>query len=209
MTEVDDKLSSARLGERIKQIRRDKALTLSEVEQRCGLRASTVSKIERGAISPSYASLLRLAKGLEVEPAELIQPQVDALPKTRRSITRNGEGIGHSIGSHDYRFLCSELTNKKMCPMIATVHAKEMTEIRGTSARADGLFSHEGEETLFVVKGQVVLHTEFYSPVVLNEGDCAYIDSSMGHACLKGSEEDAVVFWVCTDLAFKPSEWNN
>jgi hypothetical protein len=29
-------------------------------------------------------------------------------------------------------------------------------------------------------------------------GDCAYLDSAMGHACISTGEEDALVFWVHT-----------
>lgn len=202
--DIDTESDAIRLAERIKALRQSRRLTLSQVEEGCGLRASTVSKIERGAISPSYATLLRLAKGLDVDLTELVQQHADSGLKTRRAVTRNGEGLVHSIGSHDYRLLCTELTHKKMNPMIATVHARELKEIGSAGDRKNGLFSHDGEEVLFVISGQVVLHTEFYSAVTLRAGDCAYIDSSMGHVCLKGSDEDAKIFWVCTDLAFAP-----
>lgn len=203
MTDDDDP-AALRLAHRIKAIRQHKGLTLQQVEARCGIGASTISKIERGVISPSYASLLRLSKGLAVDLGDLVQDSSGPAQKTRRAITRRGEGVVHAIGSHDYRFLCSELKHKKMTPMLATVHARELKDITRVSPREDGLFSHDGEEVLFVVKGDVVLLTEFYSPVQLSEGDCAYIDSTMGHVCLKGSDEDAIVFWVCTDVAFKP-----
>ncbi|WP_417228454.1 helix-turn-helix domain-containing protein [Amphritea sp.] len=193
-------LDMMHLAHRIKSVRQSLGLTLNEVEKRCGLGASTVSKIERGTISPSYATLLRLSKGLNVDLIELIQQTSDSAPKTRRAITRAGEGVFHSIGSHDYQLLCTELNNKKMTPMLAVVHAREIKDIPLSSDRQNGMSSHDGEEVLFVVSGEVILHTEFYSPVTLRQGDCAYIDSNMGHVCLKGSEEDAVIFWVCTDI---------
>ncbi len=176
-------------------------MTLSEVEANCGVTASTISKIENGAISPSYANLLRISKGLGVDIVQLVQPDSDPLPKTRRSITRFGEGPVHSIGSHDYQLLCADLLNKKMLPMLATIHAKSLHEVRssGEKGESEHLFSHEGEEILFVFSGEVVLYTEHYAPVRLRQGDCAYIDSAMGHVCIRGSDEDAKVFWVCSD----------
>lgn len=198
MEENEDTL---RLAHRIKQIRNQKSLTLVQLEQKCGLGASTISKIERGTISPSYATLLKLAAGLSTPISELIQPNQDPAPKTRRSITKANEGLVHSIGTHEYQILCSELTQKKMIPMVATVKARTISEIPHSPDRENGLSSHDGEEILFVISGEIILHTEFYSPVTLSTGDCAYIDSSMGHVCLKGSEEDAKVFWVCTDIS--------
>lgn len=204
--EIETETDSLHLAGRIKTLRQARRLTLSQVEARCGVRASTISKIERGAISPSYATLIRLSKGLGVDLTELVGEGGDAGPKTRRTITREGEGPVHSIGTHVYRLLCSELTNKKMNPMIAHVKARELRELAQIGDRKNGLFSHDGEEVLYIISGSVVLHTEFYSPVTLNTGDCAYIDSTMGHACLRAGDEDAHIFWVCTEPTLRPAE---
>lgn len=189
------------LARRIKSIRKAKGMTLSDVEANCGVTASTISKIEKGSISPSYANLLRLSKGLGVDIVQLIRQDSQQSAKTRRSITRSGEGPVHSIGSHDYQMLSAELANKKMLPMLATIHAQSLHEVRPSDPAGGNnhLFSHEGEEVLFVVSGEVILHTEHYTPVRLRQGDCAYIDSTMGHVCIRGSEEEAKIFWVCSD----------
>ena len=88
-----------------------------------------------------------------------------------------------------------------MLPMLATVHAKSLHEIKPSDPVGENgpLFSHEGEEILFVVSGEIILHTEYYTPVRLRQGDCAYIDSTMGHVCIRGSDEEAKIFWVCSD----------
>jgi quercetin dioxygenase-like cupin family protein len=57
---------------------------------------------------------------------------------------------------------------------------------------------HPGEEVLYVLDGDVELNTEHYAPVQLGPGDCAYYDSSMGHACISTNEKEALVFWVST-----------
>ncbi len=203
---VDSSLdaSASALARRARRIRKAKGMTLSDVEANSGITASTISKIENDAISPSYANLIRLSKGLGVDIVELVSESAQASVKTRRSISKWGEGPVHSIGSHEYQLLCTDLTSKKMQPMIATIHAKSLHEFKSSGAQAekDKLFSHEGEELLFVFSGEVILHTEHYAPVHLSRGDCAYIDSTMGHVCISGSEEDAVVFWVCSEGAF-------
>lgn len=189
------------LARRIKAIRKSKGMTLSDVESNCGVTASTISKIENGSISPSYANLLRISKGLGVDIVTLVRESSDTLPKTRRSISLHGEGPVHTIGTHDYELLCTDLLNKKMQPMMATIHARSLTEIQDAGGwnGANDLFSHQGEEVLFVFSGEIILHTEHYAPVRLRAGDCAYIDSSMGHMCIRGSDEEAKVFWVCSE----------
>lgn len=188
------------LSKRIRAIRKSKGMTLNEVESICGVTASTISKIENGGISPTYANLIRLANGLGVDMVHLVSDEESRPVRTRRSITREGDGPVHSIGTHEYRMLATDLADKKMTPMIATIRANTLEEVRAADTGDDeGMFSHEGEEVLFVVSGEVILHTDHYTPIHLKTGDSAYIDSTMGHVCLRGSDEDAVVFWVCSD----------
>lgn len=87
--------------------------------------------------------------------------------------------------------LCTDLIGKKMIPMKARILARSRKDL-------SPLMSHEGEEVLLILSGVVELHTEFYEPVVLREGDCAYFDSTMGHVCVLHGVEDAEVFWVCS-----------
>lgn len=49
---------------------------------------------------------------------------------------------------------------------------------------AQRISHHAGEEFVYVLKGKVVVATEFYDPVTLSEGQSIYIDSAMGHAYL-------------------------
>lgn len=41
---------------------------------------------------------------------------------------------------------------------------------------------------------------DFLDVPTLNEGDCAYFDSTMGHALISSGPEDAKVFWDCTHI---------
>jgi quercetin dioxygenase-like cupin family protein len=68
-----------------------------------------------------------------------------------------------------------------------------------TSVEEAGGFSrHDGEEFLHVLKGTLVLASEFYEPLTLNEGDSVYFDSHMGHAYLSGSGEPVTILVIAT-----------
>lgn len=190
---LDKTKAGVALGVKIKAIRKAKELTLMDVAKRCGVSASALSKIENGAISPTYGNLLRIAHGLAVEIGEILAESAPNVVTARRSVCRRGEGIVYSIGTHSWELVCTDLANKKMQPMIGRVYADSMGE-------TTGLTSHSGEEVMYVVSGEVILHTEHYEPVRLKAGDCAYFDSTMGHRCLRGSKKDAVIFWVCSDF---------
>ncbi|MBT7647000.1 MAG: cupin domain-containing protein, partial [Rhodospirillaceae bacterium] len=55
---------------------------------------------------------------------------------------------------------------------------------------------HDTEDFVHVLKGTMVLFTEFYEPVTLEAGDSIYYDGHMGHAAVSVSDRDAVVLWV-------------
>jgi transcriptional regulator with XRE-family HTH domain len=181
------------LGARIASLRKSKALTLHDVAEQCGVSASTISKIENAALSPTYGNLIRIAHGLGVDIAALVSDSTSTAATARRSVCRRGQGVVYSIGTHSWELLCTDLAKKKMQPMLGRVYANSVTDI-------GRLTSHPGEEVLYVVSGEIILHTEHYEPMRLKAGDCAYLDSSMGHLCLRGSKREAVIFWVCSEF---------
>lgn len=60
--------------------------------------------------------------------------------------------------------------------------------------------THDGDDFLIVLEGEIELHTEFYQPVKLQTGDSAYFDARMGHFCISTSEANALVLWVPTHV---------
>ncbi|MEO1200933.1 MAG: cupin domain-containing protein, partial [Pseudomonadota bacterium] len=60
------------------------------------------------------------------------------------------------------------------------------------------LLSHSGEEFIYVVSGVIEVHTGGYEHLRLEAGEGVYIDSTMPHAYVSASEEDAVVLGMCS-----------
>ena len=177
----------------LKRQRHEAGLTLDEVGRRCGLAASTISKIENGKLSPGYETIVQLAQGLGVDVADLFGAEPKTQPSGRRSVTRRGEGFRHRSRHYEYEVQANELARKDFLPLVATIFARSTREF-------DTLPSHQGQEFIYVVSGSLVLHTEHYEPLSLEPGDSVYFDSSMGHACLSVGDEDAVVVWVCSRI---------
>ena len=75
-----------------------------------------------------------------------------------------------------------------MIPVLTKIRAK-------TSEEFGDLVHHPGEEFVYVLRGSIVVSTEFYDQVVLHEGQSIYIDSNMGHAYLaaEGCDEAEVL----------------
>jgi transcriptional regulator with XRE-family HTH domain len=168
------------LGALIRSLRSRHGWTLKEMSEKSGIPVSTLSKVEHDRLTLTYDKLYQLSRRLGMRMSELFAELSDegSAPVTaRRSLGDLQHAIHIETPNYDYQFLCAELRRKRMIPVITRIRAK-------TFEQFGELVHHSGEEFTYVLKGQVVLHTEFYDPVVLKEGESIYFDSSMGHAYL-------------------------
>jgi transcriptional regulator with XRE-family HTH domain len=69
---------SMTLGEKIKQLRREKGLSQAVLEQRSGVNSKLLSKYENGRIIPTADTLRKIAEGLEISADYLL---FDNVPK--------------------------------------------------------------------------------------------------------------------------------
>jgi transcriptional regulator with XRE-family HTH domain len=181
-----------RLGAALKALRLRKGWTLAEVSRRTGFSIPTLSKVENDKLSLSYDKLIRVSEGMEVDISELFTPvQTPASITGRRSINKQGDGDLVATRNYDYLYLSGDVTRKKFIPMV--------TEIRTHSIEEFGeLIRHGGEEFIYVLEGKLEVHTELYATIVLNAGESAYIDSTMGHAYVAHGKGRCRVLGICS-----------
>ncbi len=179
------------LGTLLRGLRDREGWTLKQMSEKSRIPVSTLSKVEHDRLTLTYDKLQQVSQRLGMRMSELFAEDVDAPPQAvtaRRSLGDIDRAVRVETPNYDYYYLCTELRGKRMIPVI--------TKIRAKSAEQFGdLVRHAGEEYIFVLKGRIVVTTEFYDPVVLNEGQSIYIDSSMGHAYLtaEGCDEAEVL----------------
>jgi transcriptional regulator with XRE-family HTH domain len=183
------------LGKVLRGLRARSGWTLKEMSDRSGIPVSTLSKVEHDRLTLTYDKLQLMSQRLGIRMSDLFADSADApeLPVTaRRSIGRIDRSIQVTTPNYDYHYLCPELRRKRMIPILTNIRAKTV-EAFGELVR------HSGEEYIYVLDGRIEVHTEFYDPVILEEGESIYIDSQMGHAYLvaEGCEE-ALVLGICS-----------
>ena len=61
------------IGKRVRELREERGLTISELADQAGLTRNAVSRIELGTRTPSATTVKKLAKGLRVEPGVLFE----------------------------------------------------------------------------------------------------------------------------------------
>jgi transcriptional regulator with XRE-family HTH domain len=183
------------LGAALKALRRQKGWTLAEVSRRTGFSVPTLSKVENDKLSLSYDKLIRVSEGLEVDIAQLFAPvegpTAPAAITGRRSINKVGDGDLVATRNYDYVYLSGDVTRKKFIPILTEVRARSIEEF-------GELVRHAGDEFVYVLEGKLEVHTEFYAPIVLSEGESAYLDSTMGHAYIAHGTGRCRVLAVCS-----------
>jgi mannose-6-phosphate isomerase-like protein (cupin superfamily) len=117
----------------------------------------------------------------------------DAKPiqTARRSVNRAGDGQILDTPMQSLRYLSVDLTNKQFAPIMGEIKARSLEE-------AGEFHRHNGEEFIFVVGGELELHSEFYAPLRLSAGDSVYFDSGMAHAYLAVGKGRCKILSICT-----------
>jgi transcriptional regulator with XRE-family HTH domain len=186
------------LGGLIKIVRQRNGWTLREMSARVGIPLSTLAKVEADKLSLTYDKLQQFTHGLGLSMAEFLSEgdagaAADSTPAImgRRSLTTSGNSVQIKTPNYDYEYLCADLRQKRMVPIITRIHTKDIAEF-GEAVR------HKGEEFIFVLEGSIEVHLEFYTPVVLHAGQGVYLDSSMGHAYICKDCDTALVLGVCS-----------
>lgn len=183
------------LGAVMRELRARFGWTLKEMSAKTGIPVSTLSKVEHDRLTLTYDKLQQVSQRLNMRMSDLFAEGAGGSSGqavlARRSMGGIEQAFRVETPNYDYHYLCSELLRKLMIPVIARV--------RSHSAKEFGdLVHHNGEEFIYVLEGRIVVHTEYYDPVELNQGQYIYLDSTMGHAYVTAEGcEEATLLSVC------------
>jgi len=183
-------------GMRIKAIRLAREMTLEQVAEVSSVSISTLSKIEKGQVSASFDTIAKIAGAFDYSLAELFAQDLPQVPvaavaiQGRRTYTLAGKGLMFTNPWFHYEVHAAELLVKGMIPVVMRIETRELPPREAWS-------EHEGEEFIYVLSGCVIVHTLFYTPLRLNQGDSAYIDSTMAHTFVRESDDDASLLSIC------------
>jgi transcriptional regulator with XRE-family HTH domain len=182
------------IGEKIRNFREMKSISLKEMAERSGLPAEQIVRIEGNEDFPSLAPLIKIARVLGVRLGTFLDDQTELGPVvSRKSDRAAGDGIGftnNAVTKHKYMSyfsLSQDKSGRHMEPFF--IHIEP-------SGESDFVFStHEGEEFIFVVEGEIEINygkNTYY----LHEGDSIYYDSIVAHHVHAGNGSPAKIIGV-------------
>lgn len=166
------------LGEKIRQIRESRELTVADLAQNSQVSIEMIEKVEAGQLTPSLSPLLKIARGLGVrlgtflDDAPQVGPVVVKAGKSDKIVRFSGDNKHTDKSSLNFFSLASDKKDRHMEPFLIDVEPAQDGEAK--------LSSHEGEEFIYVLEGslEILYGKDKYE---LNQGDSIYYDSIVPH----------------------------
>jgi transcriptional regulator with XRE-family HTH domain len=181
---------SQNIGRTLSELRQNRGWTLKTLSEATGVSVPVLSKVENNQTGISFETAMKIMGSLSLSLDDLTGSRRSAAPAGgRRVINPAGTALKVPSIARSYELFATELRQKRMVPMITTVNVRSLEEW-GPLSR------HDGEEWMYVLSGDIELHTEFYAPLVMHTGDSLYIDSGMGHAMVVLDGREAKVLSV-------------
>jgi transcriptional regulator with XRE-family HTH domain len=178
------------IGAKIRARRLSNRQTLKQLAEKTGCSSAYLSQIENGKVSPSIASLKRIADALQAKITDLF---LEAVPD---------EPV---VVSADQRVLISlERWNAEIWSMVADPKNKRMHPfytIIQPGGGSHGSYAHVGEEFGIVLKGQLEIDLDGVVHLV-NENESFYYTSSQPHNWTNPGSGETVVVWVISPPTF-------
>jgi quercetin dioxygenase-like cupin family protein/ribosome-binding protein aMBF1 (putative translation factor) len=174
------------LGERIREAREMRELTLEDLSSRTGISVEMLERVEAGQATPPLGALVRVGKALETQMGYFISGAADqsmcvvraeSRPKVARRTQKAAEQYGYV-----YESLAPEKANRLMEPFLVTMTPTEFGEMS----------SHDGQEFIFVLEGEISVGVDEEAEV-LRAGDSVYYDSSHPHLVKCHGKEPAKI----------------
>lgn len=178
------------IGSRIRALRQNEHLTLKQLAERVGCTDAYLSQLENGRVSPSIASLRKIAEALHTKITDFFVEVQDDDPV----VLRQDQRVTLSLGRWNARIqsLVTTTKNKRMQPFFTTIQPGG-----GSPER----YSHVGEEFGIVLKGQLEIDLDG-AIYVVGENESFYYSSSQPHSWTNPGDSETVVVWVVSPPTF-------
>lgn len=171
---------STQFGRVLKERRKSKKMTLTQLAQETGLSSAYLSLLERNLNNPTVENLNRVCTALGLTLGDLIEKASTAENIVVRAHER--EVIFEGSG---YMYEAASQGERQMDCLVMTISDSDLHVSN----------AHVADEVGFVVSGSITLNVDG-TEYALNTGDSIYIEANRQHSYYKTSEEDCVSVWV-------------
>jgi transcriptional regulator with XRE-family HTH domain len=185
-----------KVGQRLRDLRLERTLSIRALAERSGLNVNTFSLIENGKTSPSVSTLQQIAAALEVPITAFFETTQDHRKIVHQKIGQRP----HAVFAHGtLEDLGAGMTNRAVEPFVVTL------EPQVTSG--DNPIVHTGFEFVFCLQGRMTYRVEART-YALEPGDSLLFESHLPHRWQNDEAQPAQALLVLypTDSRDRPTE---
>lgn len=174
-------------GRRLRNLRMRRGLSLVTVARATGVSVGFLSALERSQTTASVATLRKLARFYNLSVLDFFNPTSSnphwVRPKERK-VLEVGPGVRIELLAWGH-----------------TVMEPHLFRVQPGASSGES-YRHEGEEFLYVIRGQFEIALGAAKPYRLGPGDTFYFESNTPHHWKNPGKEETWVIWVNTPPTF-------
>jgi len=174
---------SINIGEKLKELRKAKNLTLTEVAEKTGLSPAYLSNVERNQASPTLNNLFKIGTALETDLVAIMEETpvnqgVLVKKKDRKTLLHTKNNIIYESvteDTHNIAGICIALDKSCYDEVLSTGHP-------------------DRDELGVQIEGTLILtmnNTEY----IMEEGDSIFIERNIPHSYRKVGPEKCITYW--------------
>ena len=182
------------LGDRIRNIRKEKKITLVELSKLTGVAQASLSRIETGIMNGTVESHRKIAEALGMNLAELymgLDPKLSEISfRGDKEIKKQVEVKSDNVR---LELLTTQMSTRKFAPILNTIPQNESV----TYEKLD-----RGTEKFLWVQTGTILVTLNNTDYTLNQNETLYFDASFSHIIKNTGLQEARVLSVTSPPSF-------
>jgi DNA-binding transcriptional MerR regulator/mannose-6-phosphate isomerase-like protein (cupin superfamily) len=187
LTAASARPKASPVGARLRHMRLSKGYSLSQVARAAEVSVGFLSAVEREQMTASVATLRRLARFYHMNILGLFNPSQanpGRVTPADRKVLDAGPGV---------RMELLAWGNTLMEPHLFRI---------APSAGSGESYAHEGEEFLYILRGELEISVAEGHTHQLKEGDSFYFESSNEHHWKNPGKKETLVLWINTPPTF-------
>ena len=178
--------SAEQLGRKVRELRTERGLRLSDLAHESGLSVSFLSQVEQGQSDIAVGRLMRIAQALQVRMTELVElPATPARPLVR---ARERANMPTPTDGLRIELLADSLSDRSV---YAISHLAP-----GSSVEAQGDRPSGQEYFIYMLSGPAVLEFSSGDPISLEEGDTISFTSEDFRRLTNPGDATISLLWV-------------
>jgi len=174
------------VGRQLRHLRADLGLSLRQLSDRVGVAPSTIQKIENNQISPTFGTMVKIARGVNKDLEFFLEPTHE-----RTDVVFCSKAQRRRIDPPDVKFsielLTEGLSDQKVSALLVRVPPRgKRSHVR-----------HQGEEFQYCLRGTVVFTIDG-KEYHLMAGDTLHFKSDLSHSWTNIGAEEAAMLMICS-----------